>query len=238
MKKLKIKLNNIFITFEAAHTNVYVFVSLNLALSCAFPCSHFLSVSFRMATPSASMKIEKYNGSQCDIENKKVVTTFGRLTAMDKKHAKFTEQQIGMLKTLPPVVTAMLATKDAKSLVGALKDLLPIMADVSCKAIVLQAALEQRRVSKSFVEKATATAQISLRKELLEVQYAHIVSLFEKKAYTLDQLKTYCLMEFKTFQKNMRVCMIYKNLSAKLGLVDTLSDTDMLALKNEPESAD
>jgi hypothetical protein len=157
---------------------------------------------------------------------------------MDRKHAKFTDQQVEVLKSYFKIHGALLNTTSAQDIVDVLKEFASLIADVHCKAFVLRQALNARRgVSRKSIEMFNSGANIALEKNMVDARLATYVKY--SKDYTLDVLQTNALMFFTEFVKNMRTCMIYKNLSSKIGVtIDLLPSDDVKALEAVAASSD
>jgi hypothetical protein len=185
-----------------------------------------------------TLQLQKFTPAESSTKRREISDKFSRLSLMDRKHAKFTDQQVDVLKSYRKIHGALLNTTSAQDIVGVLKEFAPLIADIHCKAFVLRQALNARRgVSRKSIEMFNSGANIALEKNMVDARLATYVKC--SKDYTLDVLQTNALMFFTEFVKNMRTCMIYKNLSSKLGVtIDLLPSDDVKALEAVAASSD
>ena len=188
-----------------------------------------------VVAPKNLVKVKELNTSQAIAKRDEVSATFGKISRIDRKREKLTDAQYEMLKSFNPLSSLVLKSKNVDEILEGLDSIKGKISEARTKAFALRLALNQRRTSRGSIAKFTDDNMIALQEDLFETGLARMKVLVETKKFDIDVIKTYCLMELKTFAMNLRMCMVYKNLTTVLGL-EKLPESDIQLIETAAES--
>jgi hypothetical protein len=166
--------------------------------------------------PKLLAKVRDLGTSQRSLARQESSANFGRLSHLDKTRERLSDAQIDKLKEFGPLSAAIIQSKSVEDILGFLTGIKGSIGLIRTRAFAIRVALSNRRTSKELVKRCTSQGQAQLQIDMFEHALEGLKKFSAK--YDIEVIKTYCLMELKTFAMNLRMCMVYKSLTEKLGL--------------------
>jgi hypothetical protein len=182
------------------------------------------------APPKLLVKVKTFKPPQTALARQESSANFGKLSRIDKKKEKLTDAQLDKLKEFGPMSASIIQSKSVDDILGLMKDIKGSIGLIRTRAFAIRVALSNRRTSKKLVERCTSLGQAQLQTDMFE----HALDGLKKFGgkYDIEEIKTYCLMELKTFAMNLRMCMVYKSLTEKIGMDKLPESAGILKLQD------
>ena len=215
MKKLKNKINNIFITTNTRILCVLSFSSSFQRFSNSLQFFTVLSLSSFIMAASASNTIAKQ--SKC----------FTALSKRDIKQEPYLKpEELAYCKHINSIATIAFHATNIDTMVNALKSNSATMAEVQQRVAVIDIALSTKRkgMNKAVVAHMVDEKQVRIAQLEIKGTFDTLETLVKSKQYSFEDIKFYILTRFRLFIINVRKIYRYKNLIAKFSLDKLTTD--------------